>query len=190
MTTEEKSAALKEEREAVAICRGCKLCESRNNTVYGKGSAGAKLLFVGEAPGEQEDMQGLPFVGAAGKLLDEYLAFIGLEEKDYYIANILKCRPPKNRDPLPEEEEACMPHLRRQVGILQPQILVCLGRIAAQRIIAPDFRITRDHGKWYERGNMKIMATFHPSALLRDPAKKEDALTDFKLILEELNKNA
>ena len=171
-----------EAEEAVKNCRQCKLCETRTNTVFGRGCESARLLFIGEAPGKDEDREGKPFVGAAGQLLDQYLTFIGLEEKDYYIANVLKCRPPQNRDPLPEEEDACLSHLRQQVAILKPEILVCLGRIAAKRIISPDFRITRDHGVWFERGNQKIIATFHPSALLRDPSKKEAALEDFKKI--------
>jgi DNA polymerase len=180
---EEKLALLEQQ---VKRCDRCALCQSRTNTVFGKGSSSCKILFVGEAPGEHEDREGKPFVGAAGKLLDHFIDFLGLEEEEYYIANILKCRPPKNRDPLPEEEEACLPFLREQVRILKPAMLVCLGRIAAQRIISPDFRITRQHGVFFQHNGMKMMATFHPSALLRDPSKKEEALKDFKKILEEL----
>ncbi len=185
MTSEEKKIRLDALENQVRTCEGCSLCKTRTQTVFGRGCAGGRILFVGEAPGENEDLEGYPFVGAAGKLLDQYIEFCGLEKDDYYIANILKCRPPRNRDPLPEEEDACMDFLRQQVQILAPEILVCLGRIAAQRIISPDFRITREHGKWFHRGNMKIIATFHPSALLRDPAKKEEALTDFKIIAKE-----
>ena len=186
MTTDTNSnwEALK---ERVAVCRACPLCKTRNNIVFGRGCETAPLLFVGEAPGEQEDLAGMPFVGPAGKLLDDYIAFLGLEDQDYYIANILKCRPPRNRDPLPEEENACMPYLREQVRLISPKVIVCLGRIAAQRILSPDFRITRDHGKWFEAGGIKIMATFHPSALLRDPGKKLAALDDFKSILEQIS---
>ena len=186
MTTDTNSnwEALK---ERVAVCRACPLCKTRNNIVFGRGCETAPLLFVGEAPGEQEDLAGMPFVGPAGKLLDDYTAFLGLEDQDYYIANILKCRPPRNRDPLPEEENACMPYLREQVRLISPKVIVCLGRIAAQRILSPDFRITRDHGKWFEAGGIKIMATFHPSALLRDPGKKLAALDDFKSILEQIS---
>ena len=180
---EETLAAL---RETVSQCSACRLCETRNNVVFGKGSEHPKVLFIGEAPGEQEDRQGLPFVGAAGQLLQLYLDFLGLEAEDYYIANILKCRPPRNRDPLPEEEEACMGWLRAQVKLLAPKVIVCLGRIAACRSLSPDFRITREHGVWFDRGGMRVMATFHPSALLRDPAKKEAALLDFKSILNEI----
>lgn len=179
---ETKKLQLKEAEESVQQCRKCSLCNTRTSTVFGRGSHNARILFIGEAPGESEDREGKPFVGAAGQLLDHYIAFIGLEEKDYYIANILKCRPPHNRDPLPEEEDACLPFLRRQVDILRPEIIICLGRIAAKRIISPDLRITKEHGVWFHRGKQKILATFHPSALLRDPAKKEAALEDFKKI--------
>ncbi len=168
-------------------CRNCPLCESRTKTVFGRGS-GRDILFVGEAPGENEDLEGAPFVGAAGKLLDLYLDFAGIEETDCYIANILKCRPPKNRNPLPEEEEACLPFLREQLRLISPKILVCLGRVAACRIISPDFRITKQRGIWYDLGGMRVMATFHPSALLRDPEKKELALRDFKEIRNEWKK--
>jgi DNA polymerase len=183
--TSEKALGLGEVEKQVCRCEGCPLAKTRTNTVFSRGS-GTKVMFIGEAPGEQEDAQGKPFVGKAGQLLDLYIDFIGLEEKDYYITNILKCRPPHNRDPLPEEEEACMGYLKEQVRLLQPQVIVCLGRIAASRIISPDFRITKDHGTRFRRGNTVILATFHPSALLRDPSKREAALDDFKKILEEL----
>ncbi len=182
---QEKKLRLNDLKKQVTECQKCPLCKSRTQTVFGRGNPEAHLLFVGEAPGENEDREGIPFVGAAGKLLDQFLLAVGLEETDYYIANILKCRPPRNRDPLPEEEETCLPYLREQVAILKPDILVCLGRIAAQRIISPEFRITRQHGEWFENGEMKIMATFHPSALLRDSAKKESAYLDFKKIAKE-----
>ncbi|MBQ4037817.1 MAG: uracil-DNA glycosylase [Clostridia bacterium] len=173
-------------RDEAMVCRACRLCETRKNVVFGRGSEHPRIMFIGEAPGEQEDLQGLPFVGAAGQLLQLYLDYLGLEDEDYYIANILKCRPPRNRDPLPEEEQACIGKLRDQVKLLAPKVIVCLGRIAACRIISPDFRITREHGKWFDRGGMRVMATFHPSALLRDPTKKEAALLDFKSILNEI----
>ncbi len=175
-------------RQKVSDCRNCSLCNTRTQSVFGKGSESPIVLFVGEAPGEQEDREGKPFVGPAGKLLDLYLEFIGMTEEDFYIANILKCRPPHNRDPLPEEEEACLSHLREQLKLLQPKILVCLGRISAKRIISPDFRITKQRGIWYDLGGLRVMATYHPSALLRDPSKKEDALVDFKKIAEEIKK--
>lgn len=182
----DKKDALAELKARCDACTGCELCQTRTKVVFGRGSENAKLLFVGEAPGENEDKTGLPFVGAAGKLLDRYLAYAEIGEEDYYIANILKCRPPHNRDPLPREEDACMPYLREQLSILRPRIIVCLGRISAMRIIDPEFRITKQHGTWFENGDVKIMAVYHPAALLRDPRKKEEMLLDFKKIREEM----
>lgn len=190
MEQKEKDNTWEQLKQTVAKCTKCSLCQSRTQTVFARGNPNAPILFVGEAPGEEEDRSGNPFVGPAGKLLNRYLAFIGLEEKDYCIANILKCRPPRNRNPLPEEEEACMPYLREQVRLIKPKILICLGKVAASRIISPDFPITRNHGVWFSAGSMKLMATYHPSALLRDPSKKEAALLDFKKILQELEQDA
>ncbi len=159
-------------------CTACGLCKTKTNTVFGKGNPHARLMFIGEAPGESEDKQGLPFVGASGKLLDRYLDAVDLTLDDVYIGNILKCRPPHNRDPLPEEEDACLVHLRAQLSLIKPQIIVCLGRIAAKRIIKEDFRITAEHGKWFHKGSYDITAVYHPSALLRDPSKRDDMLAD------------
>ena len=137
------------------------------------------VLFVGEGPGEQEDLQGEPFVGPAGKLLDDMLSILDLDRSaNCYISNIVKCRPPRNRDPLETEQEACIGYLRNQVALIQPKIIVCLGRIAAKKLIDPDFRITRQHGQWFRRGDFWMMATFHPSALLRDVSKRPDAFDD------------
>lgn len=177
-----KGERLSEIKEECLKCQKCPLAKTRTNLVFGKGDPEAKLMFIGEAPGEQEDLSGLPFVGAAGKLLDKYLGFIGLTSDDVYIANILKCRPPKNRDPLPEEEDACIDHLRAQTAVISPRIIVCLGRIAAMRIIKSDFRITKEHGLWFKKGNYMIMAVYHPAALLRDPQRKEEMLMDFRKI--------
>ena len=168
------------------VCEKCALCKTKTNTVFGTGSPEAKLMFIGEAPGEKEDLSGIPFVGAAGKLLDKYLEFAGIPRDTVYIANILKCRPPHNRDPLPEEEDACIGYLREQVSVIKPQIIVCLGRISAMRVIKPDFKITAEHGKWFKKGNYKLMAVYHPAALLRDPKKKEDMAEDFLKIAREL----
>ena len=168
-------------------CGQCDLCRTRHNVVVGDGSKTARIMLVGEGPGEQEDLQGRAFVGPAGQLLDKMLACIGLDRQQVYIANIVKCRPPHNRDPLPEEQEACIPLLRAQLRLVQPQIIVCLGRIAAQRIIRPDFRITREHGTWEERVGYWLTATYHPSALLRDPSKKRDAYEDLKSIRAKLD---
>ena len=160
-------------------CTGCGLCETRHNVVFGVGQRDTDILFVGEGPGEQEDLQGEPFVGPAGKLLDDMLSILDLDRStNCYIANIVKCRPPRNRDPLETEQEACIGYLRNQVALIQPKIIVCLGRIAAKKLIDPDFRITRQHGQWFRRGDFWMMATFHPSALLRDVSKRPEAFDD------------
>lgn len=174
---------------ACAACRRCGLCETRRNVVIGDGARESQILLIGEGPGEQEDLQGRAFVGPAGQLLDRMLACIGLDRGQVYIANVVKCRPPRNRDPLPEEQAACLPYLRAQVRLIRPQVIVCLGRVAAQAVIRPDFRITREHGQWVERKGYWLTATYHPSALLRDPSKKRDAYEDLKKLkskLEEL----
>ena len=160
-------------------CTGCGLCETRHNVVFGVGKRDTDVLFVGEGPGEQEDLQGEPFVGPAGKLLDDMLSILDLDRNsNCYIANIVKCRPPRNRDPLETEQEACIGYLRNQVALIKPKIIVCLGRIAAKKLIDPDFRITRQHGQWFRRGEFWMMATYHPSALLRDLSKRPDAFDD------------
>ena len=161
-------------------CLNCPLGETRTNMVFGVGSKQADILFIGEGPGEQEDLQGEPFVGPAGKLLDIMLELIDLDRTKVYIANIVKCRPPNNRDPLNTEQDACIGYLRAQTALLKPKIIVCLGRIAAQRIIDKDFRITRQHGQWFDRAGVQIMAIYHPSALLRDPSKRPDTFLDLK----------
>ena len=165
-------------------CTACALYKTRKNLVFGTGSPNAVLMFVGEAPGEKEDESGIPFVGPAGKLFDKYLEYVGIDRAEVYIANILKCRPPRNRDPRPEEQDACIGHLRRQFCEIRPKILVCLGRIAAQRLISPDFRITAQHGIWYEIKGVRMCAVYHPSALLRDTSKKAAMLEDMKKIKE------
>ena len=168
-------------------CAACALRETRTNCVFGVGNRDARLMFVGEAPGEKEDLSGIPFVGAAGQLLDKYLAAVGIERDDVYIANILKCRPPKNRDPLPEEQDKCIGYLREQVRLIKPEIIVCLGRIAAMRLIKPDYRITAEHGQFVKKGQFTMTAVYHPAALLRDPRKKEDMYRDMKKIKEYLD---
>ena len=183
----EKELHFAELEEKCRSCRGCALSATRTNCVFGVGDRNAELMFVGEAPGEQEDLQGIPFVGRAGQLLDRYLFAVDIKREDVYIANILKCRPPHNRDPLPAEEDACIGYLREQVRLIRPRVIVCLGRIAALRLISPDFKITRDHGVWYERGEFLMTAVYHPAALLRDPRKKDDMLADMKKIKEKLS---
>ena len=168
-------------------CRKCRLWETRTNVVIGVGNRNADIMFVGEGPGQQEDLQGEPFVGPAGKLLDKMLASIGLDREKVYIANIVKCRPPGNRDPHDDEQEACMNYLRYQLMLVKPKIIVCLGRIAATAIIDKDFKITRQHGQWTERKGYWFIATYHPSALLRDESKKRPAWEDLKLIKAKLD---
>lgn len=144
-------------------------------------------MFIGEAPGESEDLSGTPFVGRAGKLFDKYLEAVGIPRDSVYIANMLKCRPPKNRDPLPEEQDLCIEYLKNQISLISPKLIVCLGRISAMRLIKPDFRITREHGMWFPGDGYEISAVFHPSLLLRDPRKKEDMLTDMKAVRKKLD---
>ena len=168
-------------------CEACELCKTRTNLVFGTGNVNADVLFVGEAPGDNEDKTGTPFVGRAGQLLDQYLYAVDIPREKVYIANILKCRPPKNRDPLPEEEAACIEFLRRQVKLINPKVIVCLGRISAMKLIKPDFKITKEHGQWFEKGKFLITAVYHPALLLRDPHKKEDMMTDMKAIKQKLD---
>ena len=169
------------------LCEKCPLREGRTQVVFGVGNRNAKVLFIGEGPGEQEDLQGKPFVGRSGQYLDKLLASVGLtREKDLYIGNIVKCRPPHNRDPLPEEQDACIDWLRAQTALIKPKIFVCLGRIAAMKIIRPDFKITKEHGVFYEKNGVLMMATLHPAALLRNPAAKPGALEDFVRLREKM----
>lgn len=167
--------------KACLDCTKCALYETRTNVVFGVGNKEAEVLFVGEGPGEQEDLKGEPFVGRGGQLLDDMLKIINLDRhKNIYIANIVKCRPPKNRDPLNSEQDACTDYLLEQFKLIKPKLVVCLGRIAAGRIIGEDFKISRDHGKWYEKDGMKMMALYHPAALLRDPRRKPETFVDLK----------
>jgi len=172
-------------------CRKCALCETRHNVVVGVGNPKSKVLFVGEGPGENEDLQGEPFVGRGGKLLDKMLAAVDLSrEKNIYIANIVKCRPPKNRDPKPEEQEACINWLRNQFMLIRPKIIVCLGRVAAAKMIKEDIKITKEHGIFFEKNGTLFMGTLHPAALLRNPNNKPEAFEDFLKLrkkIDELN---
>ena len=169
-----------------AACRGCSLWETRHELVFGVGNENAELMFIGEGPGEQEDRRGEPFVGPAGKLLDDMLAMIDLDRSRVYIANIVKCRPPGNRDPLGIEQDACSGWLERQIALVDPKIIVCLGRIAAMRFIGANFRITREHGRWYDVDGRRVTATYHPSALLRDVTKRPEAFMDLRSIRKEI----
>ena len=167
-------------RQRCLNCRACGLCETRTNVVFGVGDPNAEVLFVGEAPGEREDALGEPFVGRAGQLLDDMLAMIGLDRSRIYITNSIKCRPPQNRDPLNTEKDACAPFLRRQLQLMQPKIIVCLGRVSAMEMIKPDFKITQEHGQFFEKNGVLMTAIYHPAALLRDSDKKPDTFVDLK----------
>lgn len=165
---------------ACKICRNCELCKTRTNVVFGMGNPQSRVLLIGEGPGQNEDLEGLPFVGRSGQLLDKMLAAVDLDRREnIYIANIVKCRPPQNRDPLPEEQEACIHWLREQVRLMRPKIIVCLGRIAAMKIMKPDMKITKEHGVFFEKNGTLMMATLHPAALLRNPNNKPAAFEDF-----------
>ena len=184
---ENKEKMLEELKSRCEACHACELGATRTNCVFGTGNTNADILFVGEAPGDNEDKTGTPFVGRAGQLLDKFLYAVDIDRENVYIANILKCRPPKNRDPLPAEEDACIEFLRRQVRLINPKIIVCLGRISAMRLIKPDFKITLEHGKWFKKGNFLITAVYHPALLLRDPRRKEEMLVDMKAIKAQLD---
>jgi len=174
-------------------CSRCQLFSTRTNVVIGRGCPTADIMLIGEGPGEQEDLQGKPFVGPAGQLLDKMVEATGLSTDDIYIANVVKCRPPHNRDPKDEEQTACINFLRYQVALVKPRIIVCLGRIAAQAIIDKNYKITKQHGQWIEKKGILITATYHPSALLRDETKKRPAWEDFKSIRDKyrgLNSNS
>ncbi len=169
-------------------CQKCDLYKTRKNVVIGVGNKNADVMFIGEGPGENEDLQGEPFVGRGGQLLDKMLTAVDLDrKKNIYIANIVKCRPPQNRDPRPEEQEMCIDWLRNQTKLISPKIIVCLGRIAAARIIKSDIKITKEHGIFFERNGIFMMAMLHPAAVLRDPRKKPEAFDDFLKLREKIN---
>lgn len=180
---EEKLSALKSE---CLSCRECPLWETKTNLVFGVGNPDAEVMFIGEGPGEQEDLKGEPFVGRAGKLLDDMLEMIDLDRSKVYIGNIVKCRPPKNRDPLPNEQDACRHWLDEQLNIIDPKIIICLGRIAATAIIRPDFKITRERGQWFDVDGRMCMAIYHPAALLRDESKRPETFGDLREIRKAL----
>lgn len=169
----------------VADCVCCPLSRTRHRPVMGRGNYQADIMFIAEAPGGQEDEEGMPFVGRSGEILDHLLQDCGLSREEIYITNIIKCHPPGNRDPKDEEKDACFPYLKYETFLLKPAIIVCLGRVAAQRIISPDFKITRQHGTWTYRKNCALTAVYHPSAVLRDASKYEDVKADFLEIVKE-----
>ena len=178
--------SLEELKQECLACRRCGLCETRTNVVFGVGNPHAEVMFIGEGPGEQEDLQGEPFVGRAGKLLDDMLELIDLDRSKIYIANMVKCRPPKNRDPLNIEQEACSVWLTQQIELIRPKIIVCLGRIAAATYIRDDFKISREHGQWTVKNGIMTMALFHPAALLRDPRRRPETFEDLKTLQQAI----
>lgn len=168
-------------------CTRCPLAKTRNRAVMGRGSLKSKILFIAEAPGNNEDADGVPFTGRSGEIFDELLSQAGMNREDIYLTNVVKCHPPKNRDPRPEEQEACIPYLKYETYLIKPRIIVCLGRIAAQRIISPEYRISREHGMFRFRKDTWLTAVYHPSAILRDPMKMEETRHDFEKIMEKLH---
>lgn len=178
-------------KETVLGCHGCKLCETRSNVVFGTGCETAPVMFIGEGPGENEDLQGEPFVGRGGQMLDKLLLHVDLSRKsNVYITNMVKCRPPKNRDPEKDEIDACIGYLRQQVRLLRPKIIVCLGRVAACALMDPNFKVTRQHGEFFDKNGTLMMGTFHPAALLRNPSQKPAALEDYLKLRQKLDELA
>ena len=179
---------LDEIKEEVKKCTKCNLCQNRTNTVFADGNPNEKIMFIGEGPGADEDKEGVPFVGKAGKLMNQAFKGLGIDRSKIYIANIVKCRPPGNRTPLKNEAEACLDYLRSQVMLVKPKIIVLLGSVALKAILGDEYSITRSRGKWIEKKDIKYMPTFHPAALLRDETKKIDFYNDLKLVLKEISK--
>lgn len=180
---------LEEIKEVVKRCEKCGLCKGRTNTVFGVGNENADIMFIGEGPGADEDREGVPFVGKAGKLMDQAFIGLGINREDVYIANIVKCRPPQNRNPEKEEADACLDYLRNQVMLIKPKIIVLLGSVALKNILGEDYGITSSRGKWIDKKGIKYMPTFHPAALLRDESKKIDFWNDLKLVIDEMKKS-
>jgi uracil-DNA glycosylase len=173
-------------REDIGDCTRCKLHKGRNKLVFGDGSPTAQLVFVGEGPGADEDIQGLPFVGRAGKLLTQMIEAMGLQRKDVYICNVVKCRPPENRTPEPDEVQTCSPYLLRQIDVINPRVIVCLGAVAAKALLQTNKGITQFRGQWLEWRGRKLMATYHPAYLLRNPPAKADVWKDLQKVMAEL----
>lgn len=184
---ENKETALNKLELSMRTCERCALCKSRKNLVFGMGNPDAQVMFIAEAPGKMEDDTGKLFVGKSGQLLDKIFKAIAISREDVYITNIVKCRPPMNRNPLPEEKRACLPYLRLQTRIIKPKVIVLLGSIAAKTIIEEDFKITRQHGQWICKNGFHLIATYHPAALLRNPSMKREAWEDFKKIRSKMD---
>ena len=172
-------------KEAINNCNKCKLCKNRKNIVFGVGNENAKIMFIGEVPGADEDLKGIPFVGKAGKLMDKAFLALGIKKEDVYIANIVKCRPPNNRDPEPDEVVECINYLRNQVIIIKPKIIVLLGRVALNNVLGQEYKITASRGKWIEKKGILYMPTWHPAALFRDENKKIDFIKDLKQVIQK-----
>lgn len=177
---------LKELESISKNCQRCDLSNTRTNVVFGGGNPEADIMFVGEGPGFHEDRLGEPFVGKSGQLFDKMLRAIELKRDDVYITNIIKCRPPNNRNPSKEESDTCIEYLRWQVALIKPKLIVCLGAVASKNMISKDFKITQQRGSWFQRGDYSMIGTYHPAALLRDPSKKGEAWEDFKMLKEKL----
>lgn len=175
---------LEELEISIKDCKKCKLCDARQNIVFGIGNPNAEIMFIGEGPGGDEDRQGEPFIGKAGQLMNKAFDVVGIKREEVYIANVVKCRPPNNRDPEEDEIQACMDYLRNQVMIIKPKIIVLLGRIALQNILGKEYKITASRGKWVEKKGILYMPTWHPAALLRDETKKIEFLNDLKEVVE------
>ncbi len=183
----DKAGLLEGLKTSALSCTRCNLRSSCSKVVFGEGNADARLLLVGEAPGADEDRLGIPFVGRAGKLLDRILEAASIKREEIYITNVVKCRPPSNRLPVQSETAACLPHLKEQIELIEPEIIVCLGALATRTLIDKNASISRSRGTWHEKGGCRIIATFHPAALLRDPGKKKYVWEDFKEIVKYYN---
>lgn len=184
-TADDNLAAIREE---LGDCRRCRLCQGRKNIVFGVGNPNADLVFVGEAPGADEDTKGEPFVGAAGQLLTKMIEAMGFRRSDVYIANVIKCRPPGNRDPAPDEVAACEPFLQKQLAALRPRVIVTLGRFATHALLQVDTPISRLRGNFKSYEGIQLMPTFHPAALLREPSRKRDVWSDLQLVMAALRR--
>jgi DNA polymerase len=181
-----RAETLDEIRADLGDCRRCPLCRDRKHIVFGVGNPHARVVFVGEAPGREEDEKGEPFVGEAGRLLDRILFAMGLAREDVYICNVEKCRPPGNRDPLPAEISACEPFLKRQLAAIEPEMIVTLGRFAAQTLLNDQTAISRLRGKWHRYQGIPLLPTYHPAFLLRNPAAKREVWEDMKQVIKRL----